>query len=51
MPVNKLDKLYICQQCKSTFLFHSDAEEHEQSSGHGQFETIPLEVDAPEKYK
>jgi hypothetical protein len=48
---NKIDKIYICQHCKSTFLFNSDTEDHERLWGHTQFATMPLEIDMREHYK
>jgi hypothetical protein len=51
MLENKIDKIYICQQCKSAFLFHSDTEDHERLWDHDWFVTIPLEADVREYYK
>lgn len=29
-----LDKLYVCKECKTHYLFRSDVAEHQQMTGH-----------------
>jgi hypothetical protein len=42
LEMEKLDRLYLCSQCKSVFLFKSDVEDHKEMSGHDDVKTRPL---------
>ena len=44
MRDEKLVKAYVCQECRSVFLFLADTEDHERLWGHAQFVTLPLEL-------
>ena len=40
----RLDKLYVCKQCKACFLFKSDVEDHMQAMPkHEDFGIVQLE--------
>lgn len=39
LTIEKLDKIYFCMQCKTVFLFKSDAEDHKEMSGHSDKKT------------
>lgn len=40
----RLDKLYVCKQCRVCFLFKSDVEDHMiHLPKHCDFETVPFE--------
>jgi hypothetical protein len=41
----KLDRLYVCKECKKSFLFRSDIIEHEQMTGHNKgFAEVPIDA-------
>jgi hypothetical protein len=39
----RLDRLYICRECKVAYLFKSDIEEHFAVSGHKELAVLPLD--------
>lgn len=43
VTVEKLDKIYFCNECRTVFLFKLDASEHERATGHSQMREMPLE--------
>jgi hypothetical protein len=43
VTVEKLDKIYFCNECRTVFLFKLDAGEHEKMTGHSQMREMPLE--------
>ena len=42
VEMEKLDRIYLCTQCKSVFLFKSDVEDHREISGHGDMKMRPF---------
>jgi hypothetical protein len=40
--IEKLDRIYLCAQCKAVFLFKSDVEDHKEMSGHGDMKVRPF---------
>jgi len=34
VAVEKLDKIYFCNECRNVFLFNTDVSDHEKMSGH-----------------
>ena len=40
--VEKLDKVYVCNSCGVVFLFRSDVECHNETTGHLQMSVLPL---------
>ncbi len=42
VPVEKLDKVYVCMNCGASFLFKSDIEYHSESAGHREMCEFPL---------
>ena len=42
LTIERLDRIYVCTQCKSTFLFKSDVVDHTETAGHGDVEAWPL---------
>ena len=43
VTVEKLDRIYFCNECRTVFLFKLDASEHEKATGHNQMREMPLE--------
>lgn len=43
--LERLDTIYICAKCKMSFLFKADTEDHSRLWGHGDFASIPLELE------
>jgi hypothetical protein len=43
VTVEKLDRIYFCNECRTVFLFKTDASDHEKATGHGQMREMPLE--------
>lgn len=43
VTVEKLDKIYFCNECRTVFLFNLDASEHEKMSGHILMREMPFE--------
>jgi hypothetical protein len=41
--VEKLDKVYVCNNCRVVFLFQSDVEDHNVTTGHKQMSVLPLD--------
>jgi len=41
--VERLDKIYYCNDCKLVFLFQSDIEDHGLFVGHDDFAVLPFE--------
>jgi len=41
--VERLDKIYYCNDCKVVFLFQSDIEDHGLYVGHDDFTVLPFE--------
>jgi hypothetical protein len=41
----RLDRLFVCQECKSAFLFPSDAKEHFARTGHKGLTVLPIDSD------
>jgi hypothetical protein len=37
-----IDRLYVCNECKSIFIFREDAEEHQRASSHRKMNEFPL---------
>lgn len=44
VTVEKLDRVYFCNGCRTVFLFKSDASDHEKMAGHAQIREMPFEV-------
>ena len=42
LEMEKLDRLYLCTECKSVFLFKSDVEDHKEMSGHDDVKVRPF---------
>jgi hypothetical protein len=42
LEIEKLDRIYVCAQCRSVLLFKSDVEDHSEMSGHGDVKEWPL---------
>jgi hypothetical protein len=40
--VDRLDKLYFCEECRAVFLFRSDIEEHQDVTGHRKSQAFPF---------
>jgi len=40
--IDRLDKIYYCNDCKLVFLFRSDTEEHRSFVGHDDFTVLPF---------
>jgi len=40
--IEKLDRIYFCTICRTSFLFKSDIEEHKQMYGHSDISVIPF---------
>jgi hypothetical protein len=43
VTVEKLDKIYFCNECRTVFLFKLDAGEHGKMTGHSLMREMPLE--------
>lgn len=43
VTVEKLDRIYFCNECRTVFLFKLDASEHEKATSHNQMREMPLE--------
>ncbi|MEW6605667.1 MAG: hypothetical protein AB1351_13405 [Thermoproteota archaeon] len=43
IPVEKLDRVYVCIKCGASFLFRSDVQFHCESAGHRETREFPLE--------
>ena len=41
--VEKLDRIYFCNECRTVFLFKLDAGDHEKETGHEQMREMPFE--------
>lgn len=39
---NVIDRIYACLECKKTFLFSQEVEEHKKTTGHGNYREYPL---------
>ena len=44
MHPDDLKAIWICHECKMKFVFHSDIEDHNDSTGHKMAEKVMLEV-------
>jgi hypothetical protein len=44
VTVEKLDKIYFCNQCRTVFLFKTDASDHEKIFGHAEIGEMSYEV-------
>jgi ribosome biogenesis protein Nip4 len=42
MHPDDLKAIWICHECKMKFLFHSDIEDHKDSTGHKQTEKVMI---------
>lgn len=42
LEVEKLDRIYVCADCKSVFLFKSDIMDHKEMSGHDDVKAMPF---------
>jgi hypothetical protein len=42
LETEKLDKIYLCEQCRSVFLFKSDVEDHIEMSGQSDTKARPF---------
>lgn len=43
VTVEKLDRIYFCNECRTVFLFKLDASDHEKMTGHAQIREMPFE--------
>jgi hypothetical protein len=43
--VEKLDKVYLCKECRSVYLFTGDLVDHRRMSGHSDYVILPLVED------
>lgn len=43
VTVEKLDRIYFCNECRTVFLFKSDASDHEKMASHVQIREMPFE--------
>lgn len=43
VTVEKLDRVYFCNECRTVFRFKSDASDHEKMAGHTQIREMPFE--------
>lgn len=43
VTVEKLDRIYFCNACRTVFLFKSDASDHEKDAGHAQIREMPFD--------
>lgn len=43
VTVEKLDRIYFCNECRIVFLFKLDASEHKKMTGHAQMREMPFE--------
>jgi hypothetical protein len=41
--IERLDKIYLCTECKEVFLFRSDIEDHELMLEHSDFTVLAFE--------
>jgi hypothetical protein len=41
--VEKLDRMFVCQSCKTVFLFASDVADHEATFGHSEMDIMPFD--------
>ncbi|HEX7031923.1 MAG TPA: hypothetical protein VF172_02880 [Nitrososphaera sp.] len=41
--VEKLDRIYFCNECRTVFLFKLDASEHKKTTHHKRIREIPFE--------
>jgi hypothetical protein len=39
---NVIDRIYACLECKKTFVFSHEVEEHKKTTGHGNYREYPL---------
>jgi hypothetical protein len=37
-----IDRFYVCEQCRSTFIYADDAQEHQTATGHGRAKEFPF---------
>ena len=42
LAIEKLDKIYVCTQCKIVFLFKSDVDDHAEMTGQSDMKVQPL---------
>jgi len=42
MHPDDLNAIWLCHECKSTFVFHSDVDEHKITTQHSQIEKYDL---------
>ena len=43
VTVEKLDRIYFCNECRTVFLFRSDAVDHEKAEGHAQIREMSFD--------
>ena len=41
----RIDRVYVCKQCNSSFLFQSDVDEHHDLTGHSDILEFPFGAD------
>lgn len=39
---NVVDRFYVCEQCRSTFIYADEAQEHQIATGHGRAKEFPF---------
>lgn len=43
VAIEKIEKIYFCNECRTVFLFKLDASDHEKMTGHGQMREMPFD--------
>jgi hypothetical protein len=43
LTIEKIDRIYFCAECRTVFLFKSDAQDHEVLQGHANLKELPFE--------
>jgi hypothetical protein len=43
LTVEKIDRIYLCAECRMVFLFKSDVDDHLDMKGHAGLRTMPFE--------
>lgn len=42
MGIEAIDRLYVCEDCESSFVFRKELKFHEESTGHKNIREFPL---------
>jgi hypothetical protein len=50
-PVEKLDKVYFCVNCRAVFLFKSDLAYHSEKFGHKEFQFTPFDDEVGDRIR